>query len=560
MFVKKTAEVLSEYISLSELEIYLALEKPKHKGYGDLSFPCFILAKKLKKSPTQIANELIASINHPYFRELESVGGYLNIFLEQETLFESVLESIHKEKEKYGYSPKGEGQKIVIDMSSPNIAKPFSMGHLRSTVIGNAISNLYEKMGYQVTKINYIGDWGTQFGKLIAAYKKWGDGGDLTNQPIKELLALYIKFHEEAEKNPLLNDEGREWFKKLEDGHEGATELWNWFRNLSLEEFERIYKLLDVNFHHIQGESFFNDKMDKVIEELNEKGLLTESEGAQIVSLQDKELPPCLIVKRDGATLYATRDLAAVLYRKEAYHFNKAIYVVGQEQSLHFKQIKEVLKKMDYEWANELIHVPFGLILSDGKKMSTRKGKIVLLDEVINEAISLAKKNIEEKNPDLQNQSEISTMIGVGAIVFHDLKHHRNHDFEFSLKEMLAFEGETGPYLQYTYARIQSLLKKGEFKSQAKHSIRAYDQEGWEAVKLLSQFPQVIEKACDDHDPSHIARFTLDLAKEFNSYYHSVKMIDYSDSQGMRLQLAYSIGVVLKECLRLLGVKAPMKM
>lgn len=558
MYMNESAKILSMYLPLEHSEIQVLLERPRNVNHGDVSFPCFILASKLKKSPNLIASNVAQEISNPFFSKVVAVGGYVNIFLNQTIVFNKVMNEMMKKKEEYGSNQSGEGKRIVIDMSSPNIAKPFSMGHLRSTVIGNSIGYLYEKSGYHVTRINYLGDWGTQFGKLIAAYKKWGSDELIRANPIKELLELYVKFHEEAEQNPLLNSEGRKWFKQLEEGNETALYIWEWFKDLSLVEFERIYHLLGVHFDSDQGESFYNDKMVSIVEELKEKDLLIESDGAQIVSLNEVDLPPCLIIKGDGATLYATRDLASIFYRKKTYKFDKAIYVVGQEQSLHFKQVREVLKKMNYPWYDQLVHVPFGFILKDGKKMSTRKGKVVLLDEVLQEAISLAKNNIEEKNPTADDKDVIAKAVGIGAVIFHDLKHNRNHDFEFSLSEMLAFEGETGPYLQYTYARIQSLLKKGNYIFA--ENLDYHDKEAWEIVKILSRFPEVIKKACTEHEPSLLARLLLDLAKEYNSYYHAIKIIDHSGIQQARLKLSFSVGMVIKEGLRLLGISSPNQM
>lgn len=558
MYLEKTAEILTDYISFDKEKICQLLERPKYSNFGDVSFPCFTLAKKWRKSPVVIAKELAERIQNPYFRDVKNEGGYVNIYLQPDLLYKGTMEKLLQERSEYGSSQVGEGKNVVIDFSSPNIAKPFSMGHLRSTVIGNSLSLLYEKNGYRTTKINYIGDWGTQFGKLMSAYELWGNDEAIKEVPIRELFRLYVEFHEFAKEDSSLIDKGREWFKRLEDGDEKAQKLWKWFRDLSLVEFNRIYDLLGVSFDFIQGESFYNDKMIKVVDDLKDQNLLEESEGAQVVQLGD-EMPPCLILKSDGATLYATRDLASVLYRKEVYQFHSAVYVVGQEQTLHFKQVKTVIQKMGYEWFEQFIHVPFGLILKDGKKMSTRKGKVVLLNEVLQEAIRMARENIEEKNPLLEEKEHTASLVGVGAVIFHDLKHHRIHDFEFSLQEMLSFEGETGPYLQYTYARIQSLLDKGEFEFTT-NVIESNDMKQLEVIKLLSRFPSVIEKACEDHDPSILARFTLDLAREFNSYYHAVKIIDHSSFQAGRLQFAYAVGHILKEGLRILGIGTPTRM
>ncbi len=447
-------------------------------------------------------------------------------------------------------------------MSSPNIAKPFSMGHLRSTVIGNALALIVEKSGYQPIKINHLGDWGTQFGKLISAYKRWGDAEMVKKNPIKELLTLYVKFHAEAETDPALEDEGRSWFKKLEDGNQEALDLWQWFRDESLKEFSRIYDLMGVSFDSYAGEAFYNDKMDRIVELLEEKQLLVESDNAQVVELTEEELPPCLIKKSDGATLYATRDLAAALYRKEHYDFAQSLYVVGHEQSLHFKQLITVLKKMGFDWADRMVHIPFGMMLKDGKKMSTRKGKVVLLEEVLAESIDMARTNIEEKNPNLTNKEEVAKQVGVGAVIFHDLKNYRMNDIEFSLEEMLRFEGETGPYVQYTFARACSILRKAGWQPTTAPS-QAYQtawEKEWKVVSMLMEFPTSIKRACENYDPSQVAKYIVDLGQVFNKYYAEVKVLEESPERETRLALVYSVTVVLKEGLRLLGISAPEEM
>ncbi|WP_042454427.1 arginine--tRNA ligase, partial [Neobacillus dielmonensis] len=469
---------------------------------------------------------------------------------------------IISQQSEYGSQNLGNGGKVTIDMSSPNIAKPFSMGHLRSTVIGNALALIVEKSGYQPIKINHLGDWGTQFGKLISAYKRWGDAEMVKKNPIKELLTLYVKFHAEAETDPALEDEGRSWFKKLEDGNQEALDLWQWFRDESLKEFSRIYDLMGVSFDSYAGEAFYNDKMDRIVELLEEKQLLVESDNAQVVELTEEELPPCLIKKSDGATLYATRDLAAALYRKEHYDFAQSLYVVGHEQSLHFKQLITVLKKMGFDWADRMVHIPFGMMLKDGKKMSTRKGKVVLLEEVLAESIDMARTNIEEKNPNLTNKEEVAKQVGVGAVIFHDLKNYRMNDIEFSLEEMLRFEGETGPYVQYTFARACSILRKAGWQPTTAPS-QAYQtawEKEWKVVSMLMEFPTSIKRACENYDPSQVAKYIVDLGQVFNKYYAEVKVLEESPERETRLALVYSVTVVLKEGLRLLGISAPEEM
>ncbi|KAB8138133.1 arginine--tRNA ligase [Gracilibacillus oryzae] len=535
------------------------IEKPKYENMGDWAFPCFELAKVYRESPQTIADKLKQNLELPaLFEKAETVGGYLNVFLHKSDVSTYIINKILSEKSNYGSSNTGHNKVITIDFSSPNIAKPFSMGHLRSTVIGNALANIAEKSGYTTVKINHLGDWGTQFGKLIVAYKKWGDEKKVKEKPIKELLKLYIQFHEEAEQYEDLNNEGREWFKKLEEGNEEALSLWQWFREESLKEFAKVYDLLGVKFDSYNGEAFYNDKMDHVIQLLEEKNLLQVSEGARIVEVSN-DMPPCLIKKKDGTTLYATRDLAAAIYRQDTYQFAKALYVVGHEQSLHFKQLFSVLEKMGCTWHKGLAHVPFGMILKDGKKMSTRKGKVVLLEEVLQDAIKLAEKNISEKNPTLAGKDEVARQIGTGAVIFHDLKNYRLNDIEFSLEDMLRFEGETGPYVQYTHARASSILRKGNFQ-QTDEVMQLDDDQAWTIITTLVEFPNVLKRALNDYDPSQIAKYTLDLAKSFNKYYGSVRILEEHEQKQARLALVYSVQTVLQEALRLLGIQAPDEM
>ncbi len=550
-----------EIFSVSKTDIEKAIEIPPQGKMGDYAFPCFLLASIMKKSPAQIAAELGKSIQHPYIEHVDVVGPYVNFFLNRQAVGRKIIDEILKKKARYGDLSIGQGENITIDLSSPNIAKPFSMGHLRSTVIGNALANIVEKCGFTPVKINHLGDWGTQFGKLITAYKMWGDEERVKANPIQELLALYVRFHEEAEKDFELEEEGRHWFKKLEDGDEEALYLWKWFRTVSLKEFGRIYQLLGVEFDSYHGEAFYNDKMEAVIKELEEKNLLTESDGAMVVRLDEYNLPPCLIKKSDGATLYATRDLAAALYRKREYHFAKSFYVVGGEQALHFKQLFLVLKKMGYTWANELYHIPFGMMLKDGKKMSTRKGKIVLLEEVLHDAIKAARDAIESRNPNLENKDEIARMVGVGAVIFHDLKNDRLNDIEFSLEAMLTFEGETGPYLQYTYARACSLLRKSHVPNSHTSLYEVFeDDKVWSIIFLLSRFEEVIASAFFEFNPSRIAKYLLDLSQLFNKYYGAVKILEENDGLVARLKLVKATSIVIREGLRLLGIGTPERM
>jgi arginyl-tRNA synthetase len=563
-YVKLYSELLAAGIDglHSPYEIERLIEKPKFLSQGDLAFPCFQLAKTMRKPPIEIAQDLSLRLQSEIdesFDRFEAVGGYINAFLNKSKVAKELLNEIQQKKNHYGDLDIGESQAVTIDLSSPNIAKPFSMGHLRSTVIGNSLSLIYEKCGYRTVKINHLGDWGTQFGKLITAYKLWGNEEKVKAEPIQELLALYIKFHEAAESQPQLEQEGRDWFRRLENGDPEALRLWKWFKDESLKEFKKIYNLLGIEFDSYAGEAFYNDKMEIIVEMLRKKGLLEDSDGAQVVKLDDAELSPCLIKKSDGATLYATRDLAAAKYRFEQYSFMKSIYVVGNEQSLHFKQLKAVLGKMDFHWADGITHVPFGMMLKDGKKMSTRKGKVVLLEDVLIDSIQMAEKNIEEKNPALSNKTEIAEMVGTGAIIFHDLKNFRMNDIEFSLEDMLKVEGETGPYVQYTNARAQSLLRKAEF-ADGNVSVNLEAVAEWPVITELQAFPDTIKRAIEKNDPSLIAKYVLNLSQSFNKYYGEVRILGDDAEKNARLQLVHSVSMVLEEGLRMLGIKAPKAM
>lgn len=538
----------------------ILIEKPKIREMGDYAIPCFSFSKELRKSPTAIAKMLNEKLTNSLYEKTEVVNGYLNIFVNKQIVLEYVINEIITNKNEYGKNNIGNNKVVIIDYSSPNIAKPFGIGHLRSTVIGNALKNICQKNGYKVIGINHLGDWGTQFGKLIYAYKNWGNEIKETENLISELTKLYIKFHQEAEKDPLLEDEGRNWFKKLEDGDQECLKLWDKFKNESLLEFKKTYDLLGIDkFDYNTGESFYNDKMNQVIEELKEKDLLELSDGAFIVDL-GPDLPPALIQRTDGATLYITRDLAAAFYRKNNYHFDEALYVVGNEQTLHFTQLKLVLDKMGYSWSENIKHISFGLMLQDGKKMSTRQGKVIKLHDVLIETISLAKKYIKERNPNLDKADEISRQIGVGAVIFNDLKNYRTSDIEFNLENILKFEGETGPYIQYTYARINSLLshKKGIRINYNKMEINEYI---WNIIFKLYNFPESIIDAKEKYDPSEIAKYVIDLAKDFNKFYAHEKIIDENlEATEFRLLICEIVAIVLKEGMRILGIEVPNKM
>lgn len=553
---KDIHEILKEYIELENILI----ETPRDRKLGDYALPCFPYSKVMRKSPNDIANLIKENLKGEIYETVNVVNGYLNILVNKKIVSEYVINVILDNKNNYGSNNIGTGKTIVIDYSSPNIAKPFGVGHLRSTVIGNALKNICEKNGYKVIGINHLGDWGTQFGKLIYAYQKWGDEEKVKSNPIDELTRLYVKFHQEVENSPELEDEGRRNFKKLEDGDPECLRLWDWFKNESLKEFEKTYDLLGVNkFDYNTGESFYNDKMEPVIKELFSKNLLELSEGAYVVRLGD-DMPPALVQRSDGATLYITRDLAAAFYRKNNYDFDEALYVVGNEQTLHFTQLKLVLDKMGYEWSKDIHHIGFGLILQDGKKMSTRQGKSVKLHDVLVEAVNLAKKYIEERSPKLLNKDKVSCQIGVGAVIFNDLKNYRTSDIDFNLDDILKFEGETGPYIQYTYARIKSLLKYKQ-NLEINYNDIEINEYTWNLIFKLYDFPNVVVRAKENYDPSEIAKYIIELARDFNKFYAFEKIIDQDiEKTQFRLSICEIVSIILKEGMNLLGIDVPEEM
>lgn len=561
---EKTAVVTALQAVLPDLtteEISNKVEAPKDHKMGDLAFPTFTLAKVLKKAPQMIAADLVEQIDQSAFEKVVATGPYINFFLDKKQVTAETLTKVLKAGMNYGENSDGKGQTIALDMSSPNIAKPMSMGHLRSTVIGNALANLSAKNGYKPVKINHLGDWGTQFGKLIYAYKTWGSEAEVKADPIGTLLKYYVEFHEKAQENPVLDDEGRAWFKKLEDGDPEAHKLWSWFREESLKEFTEIYDRLGITFDSYNGEAFYNDKMDRVVKALEDKHLLKDSEGAQIVDLSpiNENLTPAMIKRSDGATLYMTRDLAAAMYRKDTYHFAKSLYVVGGEQREHFQQLKAVLSLLDLPWADDVEHIPFGLITFNGKKMSTRKGDVVLLKDVLDDAHELALKQIEEKNPTLDNKDQVAEEVGAGAVVFHDLMNDRTNNFDFKIDEVVRFEGDTGPYVQYTNARAQSILRKaGVTVDQDK--IHLDDAATWEIITALNAFPETVRRAFLNREPSVVAKYALGLARAFNKYYANSKILTDDDNKNGRLALVAAVSETLTVALSILGVKAPKEM
>lgn len=563
-FKKLISEIIkSEIEDLTIEEITALIEVPPNKEMGDYAFPCFKLAKIFRKAPNAIAEDLAGKIQPTDdINKIVNLGGYVNFFVNKESLAKKVINQVLTEKENYGKSEFGKGKTVVVEFSSPNIAKPFHIGHVRTTVIGNALSKIYQSQGYHVEKLNHLGDYGTQFGKLIVAYKLWGDKQAVEKDPIKELLKLYIRFHDEAEAKPEMEDEAREWFTKLENGDQEAKDLWQWFRDESLKEFSRVYDLLDIDFDSYVGESFYSDKMPAVIEELKEKNLLVESDGAMIVDLEDSKLPPALIQKRDGSTLYLTRDLASAFYRKKIYNFDKSIYVVGAQQELHFKQCFEIIKRMGYDWYKDMVHVQFGMVSLEEGTMSTRKGRVVFLEDVLNQAIDRTRQIIEEKNPDAENIDEVAKAVGVGAVVFQELSNSRIKDYTFSWDRTLSFEGETGPYVQYTHARCCAVLRKADQPVSADINYEALsDQDATDVLSVLETFNKSIMTAMKKNEPHIVTRFVLDLAQAFNKFYHnSPILVEDADLRAARLALVEATRQTIENALKILGMKAPQKM
>jgi arginyl-tRNA synthetase len=561
-YKNKIASLIKEEVDLDIEKIEQLIEIPPRAEMGDYAFPCFQLAKVMRKAPNQIAVDLKEKLNIEGFERIENLGPYVNFFVNKGDFSKATIETILSEGDNYGASNVGEGKTVCVEYSSPNIAKPFHVGHLFTTAIGNSLYKMFKKEGYNTVGINHLGDWGTQFGKLISAYKRWVDEEALETDPIKELLRIYVKFHEEAEKDPSLEDEGRAYFKALEDGDQEAQALWKRFRDLSLKEFERVYKILGVEFDSYAGEAFYNDKMQVVIDSLKEKKLLVESNGAQVVMLEEYNMPPCIVLKGDGASIYATRDLAAAMYRKKTYDFYKSIYVVGTPQALHFKQVFKVLELAGNEWAKDCVHVGFGLVKFADRKLSTRKGEVILLDDLISESIEKTLEVINEKNPDLENKEEVAKKIGVGAVVFTYLRNSREKDIVFDWKEILSFDGETGPYVQYSYARANSILRRAEDIAEAIDYSKLSTKEEFELVKVLGNFNNQILLAIEKLEPSIITRYTIDVAKAFNKFYnaHSVLNLDDQVLKATRLKLVQVTCQVIKNGLDLIGIQVVDKM
>ena len=566
-FKQKIAEQISNVTNLSENEVYGYIEIPSDKKMGDFAFPCFRLAKELKKSPQIIAEELKEKMTFEenLIKEVNIVNGYLNFTIQSQTMIETVLKEVNSKQEHYGESDIGNGKNIVIDYSAPNIAKPFHIGHLRSTVIGGALYKIYKALGYHCVGINHLGDYGTQFGKLIEGYKRWSSEYNIEENPIDELTKIYVRINNICNEDESVLEACRDNFKKLEDGDEYCTSLWKKFRELSLKEFKRVYDLLQVDFDSWNGEAFYSDKMQEVVDILKEKNLLVPSEGAMVVDLSEKDMPPCIIEKTNGSTTYATRDLAAILYRARTYDFDKAIYVTSYEQILHFRQVFEVAKNLNLQkkYTDGLVHVPFGMVQLKTGKMSTREGNAIKLEDLLNEAISRVKDIMEAKNPNLENKNEIAKQIGIGAVIFNDLYNSRIKDEIFDWDTMLNFNGETGPYMQYIYVRTKSLLEKAGYIPELKDIdiTKLEDENSMKVIKSIYSFGDSIKQAAEKYEPYIVARYLIELAQNFSSFYNENKIIGEEKSiQDARLYLAYATGVVLKAGAALLGIQMPDRM
>lgn len=567
-YKEKIAEILAPQVEgLEKDEIMSMIETPADSKMGDYAFPCFKLARVLRKAPPMIAKTIAEAIQgNELFEKVENVNAYVNMFISKEGFAKEVVSEVIDKGDNYGRSDKGSGKKVIVEYSSPNIAKPFHIGHIRSTVIGNSIYKIYDFLGYDTMRINHLGDYGTQFGKMICAYRRWGNKEDVIREPIKSLLSYYTKFHVEAEKDPSLEDEARAVFTKLEHGEKEEVELWQWFRDESLKEFNRVYDMLGITFDSYNGESFYSDKMPRFVKELEDKGLMIEDQGANIVRLDDYDLPPALITKSDGSTLYITRDIAAAVYRKETYDFYKNIYVVASQQNLHFQQWIKIVELLGYEWANDCVHVPFGLVSMEDGTMSTREGRVIFLEDVLNKAVEQTKNIIKEKNVNTENIEETAKDVGIGAVIFNELSNYRIKDYVFSWDKVLNFEGETGPYVQYTHARACSILRNAGEQAVAEAS-EGFDtsyitgESAHELIKLIYRLPEVIEEAGEKYEPSVVTRHIVDIAQAFNKFYHDEHiLVDDADEKKAKIALVIATEVAIKNGLALLGMKAPEKM
>jgi arginyl-tRNA synthetase len=569
-FKEEIAKLLDVRVTgMSADEIRETVEIPQDSRMGDYAFPCFKLAKALRKAPPLIALDIAKSLGaEGLFERVEAVNAYVNMFLKKSVLTAAVLSAAIAEGERFGGADIGAGRKVIVEFSSPNIAKPFHIGHIRSTVIGNAVNNIYAFLGYDTVRVNHLGDYGTQFGKMIVAYRRWGDRAEVELRPIRSLLAYYTKFHEEAEKDAGLEDEARRAFARLERGEKEERELWQWFRDESLKEFNRVYAMLGISFDSLAGESFYSDKMDRVLDMLKEKGLLKESDGARIVDLSAFDMPPALITKKDGSTLYITRDIAAAIYRKEQYGFHKNLYIVASQQNLHFKQWFKIIELLGLGWADECVHIPFGLVSLDDGTMSTRAGRVVFLEDVLNRAIEKTREIVIEKNVNTDNADETARQVGVGAVIFQELSNNRIKDYVFSWDKILNFEGETGPYVQYSHARASSVLRKDDTaRNAALSGADALDfsyiacESAYELTKLIYRFPDAVLEAGEKYEPSIVTRHIVDVAQAFNKFYHDEHILtDDETERKAKLALVFAAKQTLGNGLRLLGMAAPERM
>ncbi len=559
-FKQYVTEKITELTELEKEAVEKVLETPPEEKMGDLAFPCFVLAKTMRKAPPIIAEELCEKFKEDEnLEKVEAVGGYLNFFFNRAKYESEVINNVKNAGEDWGKSTLGNGKTVLVEYSSPNIAKPFHIGHLFSTAVGNSLARIYKYLGYNVQSLNHLGDWGTQFGKLISAYKRWGVKEVIEKDPINELLKIYVKFHDEAKENGALEDEAREYFKLLEDGDEETTALWTYFKDISLVEFKRVYEMLGVKFDSYNGEAFYSDKMDEVVDLLRDAKLLVESDGAQVVDLSDLNMPPCIILKSDGATIYATRDIAAALYRHRTYNFDKNIYVVGTPQSLHFKQIFATMQRAGWEWSKNCEHVGFGLVKLPGKSMSTRNGDVVFLEDVLNESIDKTKAIIVENNPDMEDIDEKAKKIGIGAILYTFLKNSREKDIVFSWETMLDFEGESAPYCQYGYARGKSILRRAKDIDYSNADMsKATSDEEYSLIKHINSFGEAIISAAEKNEPFYINRYVTNLTKAFNKFYNTNPILkDDVDIEVKKARLAI-VDVtcrVIKSALYLLGIE-----
>lgn len=569
-YKKEIGTLISSCVEgLSQEEVISMVEIPQDEKMGDYAFPCFRLAKTLRKAPPLIAGDIASAIGeNPMFAKVEQVGAYVNMFLDRQAMSETTLTEIFAKGDQFGTCDLGGGKTVIVEFSSPNIAKPFHIGHIRTTVIGNSLYKIFDALGYKTVRINHLGDYGTQFGKMIVAYRKWGNREDVVKEPIKTLLSYYTKFHEEAKKDPSLEDEARAVFVKLEQGSAEEVELWQWFRDESLKEFNRVYDMMGISFDSYNGESFYSDKMPRFVQELKDKGLLKLSQGAQVVDLEEYGLGIALITKSDGSTLYITRDIAAAVYRKETYDFYKNIYVVATQQNLHFQQWFQILELMGYEWARDCVHVPFGMVSLEDGTMSTREGRVVFLEDVLNRAVSQTRDIILEKNPQAQNVDEIAHQVGIGAVLFQELSNNRIKDYVFNWDKVLNFDGETGPYVQYTHARCASLIRRAEEADLAaarelpeKALAHLTSDSAYALAKLLYQFPDVIIDAGDKYEPSIVTRHIVDIAQAFNRFYHDEHILtDDAEERAGKMALVLATKQTLKNGLALLGIQAPERM